>query len=150
MAATRTLDLRLPERHPSEGCQNLRGLPVPRLPDKMFVVVISPTGEGLLSPSHQKHSISNRAFCRKSAKLRKKRRKGRQDGRHPHVRQAQTKLTRKIDSEIFFPWGHFHNAPSWLVNVSRGYSNHVQKGVFILRACFRPQYCYANNNFSNP
>ena len=109
MAATRTLNLHLPKRHPGEGRQNLRRLAAPGLPDEPFDVATRPTGEGLLSPGHQKLSVSNQRLLQKvGQKLRKKNRECRHQGRQLGVRQTQTKLTRKIDFEIFFLWGHSH------------------------------------------
>ena len=68
MAATRTLDLHLPKLHPGEGRQHLRRLAAPRLPDEMFVIAALPTGEGLLSPGHQKLSVEPEV-CHYSAKV---------------------------------------------------------------------------------
>jgi hypothetical protein len=106
MTAIRTLDLHLPKHHPGEGRQNLRGLASPRLPDEPFGVFALSTGKGFLSPDHQKLSVSDQSLLQKvGQKAWKKNRKRRHQGRQLHVWQAQTKLTRKIDSESFFLWG---------------------------------------------
>ncbi len=130
MPATRTLDLHLSKHHPGEGPQNLRGLGTPRLPDEMVVISSLPTGEELLSPGHQKLSIVDQGLLQKvPQKLRKENRKCRQQGLKSDIRQAEGKLTPKLDFEIFLLWEHSLMPSLGLVNLSEGHSNHIQKGV---------------------
>ncbi len=113
--ATRTLDLHLPKRHPGKGCQKLRRLATPRLPDEPFLVPTSPTRKRLLSSGHQKFSIADQGLLQKvSQNFRKKHRKCRQQGGQPNIRQGQSELTPKLDFEIFFLWDLSHNALSWI------------------------------------
>ena len=107
------------------------------------------TRKRLLFSRHQQLSVAHQRLLDKvGQKRRKKSRKGGQKARQPHIGQGQSKLTGKFNFEIVFLWGH-PIRPFWLVNVSLGHSNHIQKGVFVSRPSLKSPHCYTTKGLTN-